>query len=96
MRVGARLAGAKLTLLPRSSTTGRTMDGEYLFWAEFFFHLGKIMPLNRCTRMVNFEQIVEIPNHLAVVWPCLGPPPSFNATCPVLTMVVYYQWSKVE
>jgi hypothetical protein len=46
MRVGARLAGAKLTHLPRSSTTGWTMDGEYLFWAEFLFHCGEIIPQN--------------------------------------------------
>src|ERR1700674_1940699 len=38
MRLGARLASTKLTLLPRSSTTSRTPDGEYLFWEEFFFH----------------------------------------------------------
>ena len=38
MRIGARLASAKFTLLPRSSPTSRTSDSEYLFWAEFFCH----------------------------------------------------------
>src|SRR6266851_8515829 len=42
MRLGARLASTKLTLLPRSSTTSRTRDGEYLFGADRFH--GKIMP----------------------------------------------------
>jgi hypothetical protein len=49
MRVGSRLAGAKLTLLPWISTTSRASDGEGLFWAEFFCHVGEIMPQNRCT-----------------------------------------------
>lgn len=38
MRLGARVSGAKFALLSRSSTTRRTRDSEYLFWAEFFFH----------------------------------------------------------
>jgi hypothetical protein len=38
MRLAARLASIKLTLLPRTSTASRTTDSEYLFWAEFFFH----------------------------------------------------------
>ena len=38
MRLCARLASSKLTLLRRSSTTSRTTDSEYLFWAEFFLH----------------------------------------------------------
>jgi hypothetical protein len=38
MRVGARLASAKFTLLPRSGSTGRTANREYLLWAEFFCH----------------------------------------------------------
>src|ERR1700733_4198391 len=38
MRSGARLSSAQLTLLSRSSPTGRTSDGERLFWAEFFCH----------------------------------------------------------
>jgi len=38
MRGGAQLAGAKFTLLPRSGSTGRTGEGEYLFWAEFLVH----------------------------------------------------------
>jgi hypothetical protein len=38
MRVGARLAGAKLTRLPRSGSAGRAPNGEYLLWAEFFCH----------------------------------------------------------
>jgi hypothetical protein len=46
MRIGAGLASAKLTLLPRSSTTSRTRDSECLFWTEFFFHAGEMMPQN--------------------------------------------------
>jgi hypothetical protein len=38
MRVGARLASAKLTLLPRSGSAGRAANSEYLLWAEFFYH----------------------------------------------------------
>ena len=38
MRIGARLASAKFTLLPRSGSTSRTANSEYLFWAEFFCH----------------------------------------------------------
>jgi len=34
----ARLPSAEFTLLCRSSPTGRTSDGEDLFWAEFFCH----------------------------------------------------------
>ncbi len=45
MRVGARLAGAKLTHLSRSSTTSRTLDSEYLFRAKLFFHV-EMMPQN--------------------------------------------------
>ena len=59
MRVGARLAGAKLALLLWSNTTSWTTDDECLFWAGFFFHVGERMPQNRCTGMVNFEQITE-------------------------------------
>ncbi len=47
MRLGARLTSTKLTALPRSSTTSRTRDSEYLFWAKFFFHGGKIVPQNQ-------------------------------------------------
>jgi hypothetical protein len=32
------LAGAEFTLLPRSGSTGRTANREYLLWAEFFCH----------------------------------------------------------
>ena len=38
MRLGARLASAKLALLSRSSATSRTTYGEYLFWAQFPIH----------------------------------------------------------
>jgi hypothetical protein len=31
MRLAARLASVEFTLLPRTSTTGRTTDSEYLF-----------------------------------------------------------------
>src|ERR1700720_4768677 len=43
MRLCARLASSELTLLPRSSTTSRTTDSEYLFGAEFFLH--RVYPL---------------------------------------------------
>jgi hypothetical protein len=33
MRLAARLASIKLTLLIRTSTTSRTTDSEYLLWA---------------------------------------------------------------
>src|ERR1700676_2648778 len=49
MRFRAGLTSSKLALFPRSGTTSRTMDSEYLFWADFFFH-GEIMSQNRCTR----------------------------------------------
>jgi len=44
MRLRAGLASSKLTLLSWSSTTGWTTDSEHLFWGEFFFHGGEIMP----------------------------------------------------
>jgi hypothetical protein len=46
MRFYAGLASTKLTLLPRSSTSSRTTDSEYLFWAELFLHREEIMPQN--------------------------------------------------
>ena len=55
MWVGARLASCKLTLFTRCSTTSRTTDSEYLFWAEFLFH-GEIMISNPSTGMVNLDQ----------------------------------------
>jgi hypothetical protein len=38
MRVVARLASAKVALLPSGGTTCGTRDSEYLLWGEFFFH----------------------------------------------------------
>jgi hypothetical protein len=38
MRVGAQLARAKFTLLPRSGSAGRAANSEYLLWDEFFCH----------------------------------------------------------
>jgi hypothetical protein len=38
MRIGARLASVKFTLLPRSGSTSRTLNSEYLLRAEFFGH----------------------------------------------------------
>ena len=38
VRIIARLTSAKFTLLPRSGSTSRTADGEYLLWVEFLFH----------------------------------------------------------
>lgn len=57
MRLGAGLAGTKLTLLPRSSPASWTTDSEYLLWAEFFFHDREIMPQNQGTGLVNLEQL---------------------------------------
>jgi hypothetical protein len=39
MRGRARLPSAEFTLLPRSGSTGRTSDDEYLFGAEFSSHI---------------------------------------------------------
>jgi hypothetical protein len=55
MRLVARLASVKLALLPRSGTTSRTRDSEYLFWAEFCFHEGD-NAAKTCTGMVNLDQ----------------------------------------
>ena len=44
MRLKARLASGKLALFTRRNTTSRTRDSEYLFWAEFCFHGGEILP----------------------------------------------------
>ena len=38
MRSVAELASVQFTLLSRSSSTSRTLEGEYLFSAEFLFH----------------------------------------------------------
>jgi hypothetical protein len=51
MRLGARLAAGKLTLLSRSSAAGRTTDSEYPFLVGFvLFHGGK---WKRSTRFLN-------------------------------------------
>ena len=44
MRLFAGLTSAQLALLSRLGTTSRTTDSEYLFWAEFSFHDGEILP----------------------------------------------------
>ena len=44
MRRCAGQASSKLAFLSRSSTTSRTTDGEYLSWAQFFFHGEEMMP----------------------------------------------------
>jgi hypothetical protein len=59
MRLRAQLASAKRTLLPRSSTTSRTTDSEYLFWIEFLFHGGEIIPPTPCTGTVTLKQFAE-------------------------------------
>jgi hypothetical protein len=38
MRLGARLAAGKLTLLSRSSAASRTTDSEYFFLGWVLFH----------------------------------------------------------
>jgi hypothetical protein len=38
VRLSARLACTKLTLLTRSRATRRTLDGKYVFGSEFLFH----------------------------------------------------------
>jgi len=65
MRLVARLAGAKFTLLPWSSTTSRASDGEGLFWAEFSCHVGEIMPQNRCTGWSILNTIGQFPSEAA-------------------------------
>ena len=55
MRVRARLASAKLTLLSGLGTTCRTMDGEYLFGAEFFLH-GEDSAPAPVSGMVDFDR----------------------------------------
>jgi len=55
MRVGARLARTKLTLLSRGSTTSRTTDSEYLFCAEGFLDGSERMLQRPSAGMVNFE-----------------------------------------
>src|SRR5579863_5164639 len=55
MRFGARLASAKLALLSRRSATSRTMDGEYVFWAQFPFH--HTFP---CKRRSNSEPVSRL------------------------------------
>jgi hypothetical protein len=57
MRLCAGLTSAKLALLSRSSTTSRTGDSEYLFWTEFSFHGGEILPQTHVQKMVNPEQL---------------------------------------
>ena len=47
MRLVARLARTEFTFLPRRSIASRTTDRECLFLAEFFFHVGDIMPQNQ-------------------------------------------------
>jgi hypothetical protein len=56
MRLGARVASAKLTLLSRRGPTGRTSDSEHLFGSSFGFHGEEIMPHNPRTTMFNLEQ----------------------------------------
>ena len=60
MYLGTRLAGTKLTLSPRSGTASRTLNSQYLFWVEFFFHGRKIMTHSPCAKMVNFEQLLKM------------------------------------
>jgi hypothetical protein len=57
MRLCAGQASSKLTLLPRSSATGRTAESEYLFWVRFSFHGGEILPQTHVQEMVNVEQL---------------------------------------
>ena len=57
MRRGTAEASSKFALLSRSSTTSRTGDSEYLFWTEFSFHDGEILPQTHVQKMVNPEQL---------------------------------------
>jgi hypothetical protein len=66
MRLGAGLTSAKLTLLFRSSTTGWTTDGEYLFGAEFSLH-GKTITPEPFAGMVNLEQFRQLLNPRVVL-----------------------------
>jgi len=60
MWLGARLPSAKLTLFSRPSTASGATNRQYLFWTEFFFHGGEMMPPNPSTGMVNLEQLWQI------------------------------------
>ena len=66
MRLGAGLTSAKLTLFFRSSATGWTTDGEYLFGVEFSLHGKKITP-EPFAGMVNLEQFRLLLNPRAVL-----------------------------
>jgi hypothetical protein len=60
MRLVARLASTELTLLPGRSTTSRTTGSEYLFLAEFFFHVGRDHALKPSPGMLNLEQLRQL------------------------------------
>jgi hypothetical protein len=53
MRLKTRLAGAHFAFLTRSSATGRTREGEYLFQANRFFHGKRESTRIRQTEVVN-------------------------------------------
>jgi hypothetical protein len=57
VRFCAGQARAEFTLLPRTRTTGRTTDSEYLFGAELLLHRSEMVPNPRVRGMVNFEQL---------------------------------------
>jgi hypothetical protein len=70
----SRLAGTEFTLLPRSCTTRRTTDSEYLFYAEFFFHVGQIMPQNQVQEWSVLTSYALIYHLIDAVPPVFLPP----------------------
>lgn len=60
MRFRAGLTSTEFTLLPRSSTTSWTADGECLLGIAFLFHGTAIMPHIEWTGMVTLEQCAAL------------------------------------
>ena len=79
VRLFASQSRAQLALLSRLGTTSRTMDSEYLFWAEFSFHDGEILPQ---THVQKWSILNSYGNYLqgSVVVPG-GIPACFTGSC---------------
>jgi hypothetical protein len=77
MRLRAGLTSSKLALFPRSGTTSRTVDSEYLFCGECFFHI-KDDAQNPPSGMVDFEwlSIAYLAKVLSEFARCTAPRPS--------------------
>ena len=70
----SRLARTEFTLLPRRSIASRTTDSEYLFYAEFFFHVGQIMPQNQVQEWSVLTSYALIYHLIDAVPPVFLPP----------------------